>query len=130
MGIAATPSYPASTVDAHHASGDQGLKVIRQTDLSKNAVRVGAGPGSRFANVAGVRDSLGAGPQVVTRPMSSCSRGAQLVLDHPRILHELGEIEDTTVRTEASRNATRHPVVHGLRAEVLFQRTLQLCTVQ
>ena len=56
--------------------------------------------------------------------------GAQPMLDHPRILHELGEIEDTTVRTEASRNATRHPVVQGMRAEVLFQRTLQLCTVE
>src|SRR5262249_38902246 len=109
------------TIDPYHTPGDQRLKAVRQTDLSENAVRVGTGSGGRFANVHGRSRQPG-------RRTTGCHQadvvvlagGAQFVLDHPRVLHKLGEIEDTAVRAEASRDATRHPVVYCLRAEVLF----------
>jgi hypothetical protein len=57
------------------------------------------------------------------------SGGAQLVGDHPWVLHEFGQIENTTVRPEARRDATRHPMVDGIGAEEGFERPLQLCSL-
>ena len=118
-------------VDPHHTPGDQRLKAIRQADLGENAVRVRAGPGSRVANTHGRARQPGrratGGDQT---DVVMLARGAQFVLHHPRILHEFGEIEDTAVCAKASRGATRHPVVHGLREEVLFQRPLQRRAVE
>src|SRR5215510_12746741 len=118
-------------VDPHHTPGDQGLQAVRQTDLGENAMCVRAGPGSRLANMHGC--SRQSGRRATGRHQADVvmlAGGAQFVLDHPRIVHKFREIEDTTVRPEARRSATRHPVVYSMREEVLFQCPLQRCAME
>src|SRR5262245_51350703 len=88
-------------VDPHHAPGDQGLQAGRQTDLSENAVRGRARSRRRFADVHGRTRQPGCrATGCYQADVVMLAGGAQLMLDHPRILHKLGEIEDTAVRTE------------------------------
>ena len=72
-------------VDPHHTPGDQGLKAVRQANFVENAMRVRAGPGSRLLPICtGVRDSLGAGPQVVT---SRCRQASRVALSSCSTTH-------------------------------------------
>ena len=94
-------------VHPHHTCGDQGLEAVRQANLGKDTLRVGARARRRLANTdRGSRQSRRWTTGRHQANIVMLAGGAQPVLDHPRILHQFGEIEDTTMGAETSRDAT------------------------
>ena len=126
LALSAVPPLACGyAIDSHHTRGNQVVEALGKADIGENAIGVRTGFGSRPPDVHGGSRQPGRRAAGRHEPnIVMLSGGTQLVFDHPWVLHEFGKIEDTTVRAEASRDATRDPMVDGMGAEEGFERPL------
>ena len=119
------------TIDTHHTRLDQRFNTVAKADLGEDLRASAPGFGAGCPGSIGVLDSRGAGPQVVTRPMSSCSRvrlNSCAVTQGSCI--SCFQIRDVAVGANSRSGQALHPGGHSIPAEVLLQSLLQSLSTQ